>query len=80
MEHIAFTDDALKFLNQVPVLSDEARLSPEQLAIMRQCSLRHLENERRLGRGPKFEKHGRLVRYKLGTVREWMKKSEREKV
>lgn len=80
MEQIAFNDEALKFLSQVDGLTDEARLSPEQLAVMRQCSLRHLENERRLGRGPKFEKHGRLVRYKLGTVREWMKKAEREKV
>jgi hypothetical protein len=77
MEQLAFTSEAVKFLKQVHQLGDEARLNEHQLAILLNCAEKTLQNERSRGCGIPFEKHGRQVRYRLGTVRDWMKKAER---
>lgn len=80
MEQIAFTDEALKFLNQVPAMSDEARLTTRQLSILINRPMSTLEEERRLGGGIPFEKLGRSVRYRLGTVRKHLESRQKERL
>lgn len=80
MEQIAFTDEALKFLEQVPNLSDEARLTTKQLSILTNRPMSTLEEARRLGGGIPFEKVGRSVRYRLGTVRKHLEEHQKERL
>jgi len=47
-------------------------LSTKQLARMLNMSHRSLENMRQRGEGPRFIKVGRMVRYLLKDVMEWI--------
>jgi hypothetical protein len=50
----------------------ESRLNPEQAAKVRGVSLSKENKDRMTGDGPPFEKYGRTVRYRYGTLLEWM--------
>jgi hypothetical protein len=50
----------------------ESRLTPEQAAKVRGISLSKLNKDRCFGAGPPFEKAGRTVRYRYGTLLQWM--------
>lgn len=50
----------------------ESRLTPKQSARVRGISLSKDNKDRMMGDGPPFEKHGRAVRYRYGTLLEWM--------
>lgn len=54
----------------------EATGIAEAMGIM-EASVKFLEEERSRGVGIPFEKHGRLVRYRLGTIQEHFEKLRR---
>jgi hypothetical protein len=54
------------------VFDKESRLTPEQAAKVRGISISKENKDRMFGSGPPFEKYGRTVRYRYGTLLEWM--------
>lgn len=50
----------------------ESRLNPAQAAKVRGVSLSKENKDRMTGDCPPFEKHGRAVRYRYGTLLKWM--------
>jgi excisionase family DNA binding protein len=50
----------------------ESRLTTEEAAKAMGVSVSYLNKTRLTGSGPAYEKLGRSVRYRLGTLREWM--------
>ena len=53
-------------------------LNTDQAAFYVGLSRRTLEKMRRQGRGPRFRKHGRYVRYHITDLIEWSQSSGRE--
>lgn len=47
-------------------------LTPEEVAEMRGRSVAYLAKERSAGRGPRFIRDGRVIRYALDDVRSWI--------
>jgi hypothetical protein len=67
------------FLPRRTTLYDiESRLTPEQAAKVRGISLSKLNKDRCFGGGPPFEKAGRTVRYRYGTLLAWMAAQTRQ--
>lgn len=60
-------------LANIHLLSDEVRITTEQLAMLLQLEPNTLEILRCRKRGIPYEKIGGAGRYKLGTVREYLK-------
>jgi hypothetical protein len=54
------------------VYNPESRLTPEQAAKVRGISLSKENKDRMTGDGAPFEKYGRTVRYRYGTLLDWM--------
>jgi predicted DNA-binding transcriptional regulator AlpA len=52
--------------------SPESRLTTEEAAEVMGLSMSCLHKQRLYGRGPTFEKLGRAVRYRHGTLLDWM--------
>jgi hypothetical protein len=50
----------------------ESRLSTEEAAKAMNCSVSNLNKSRVFGTGPKYEKIGRLVRYRYGSLLDHM--------
>lgn len=53
-------------------IDDDALLTTDQLAELRNVPSNRIEKERLTGDGPPFVKDGRLVRYRLGDYRAWV--------
>ncbi|MCR2801171.1 hypothetical protein QNO21_07610 [Microbacterium sp. zg-Y818] len=51
-------------------------LRPAQIAMLRERSIHFLANERSGGRGPRYIRDGRSIRYRLGDVLDWLKMQE----
>ena len=51
-------------------------MTTKELARHLNISHRTLENMRQLGKGPKYYKLGRMVRYDLSEARAWVKRPE----
>jgi hypothetical protein len=49
-----------------------ALFSQETIAAIRQCSIATVERDRWAGKGVKFIKIGRLVRYRKKDIQEWL--------
>jgi hypothetical protein len=54
------------------VYNPESRLTPEQAAKVRGISLSKENKDRMTGDGAPYEKYGRTVRYRYGTLLDWM--------
>jgi hypothetical protein len=54
------------------VYNPESRLTPEQAAEVLNISVSKANKDRMTGDGPPYEKSGRTVRYRYGTLLEWM--------
>ena len=53
-------------------LPDEVFLPPAPAARMIHCGESHLAHMRVSGKGPRFHKRGKLVRYKVADIRSWL--------
>jgi hypothetical protein len=66
-------DTLLALLSDRAKLSDDLWITPKQLSMLLGRSVDQLEEDRKVGNPPAFMKpHERLVRYRLGTVRDFM--------
>ncbi|MCR2801170.1 hypothetical protein QNO21_07605 [Microbacterium sp. zg-Y818] len=64
-------------LTALPALTDRAALlRPEQVADIRQRTVSYLAKERTARRGPRYIRDGRMIRYRLGDVLDWLKMQE----
>lgn len=56
----------------VPISADKLIISPPQLCAHIGVQLQTLSNWRMLGRGPKYIRVGRLIRYRMKDVEAWL--------
>jgi hypothetical protein len=55
-----------------PTAQLDTLLTPEEVAEMRGRSLNYLAKERTAGRGPRFIRDGRVIRYAADDVQAWL--------
>jgi len=62
--------------NRLWSLTNDAWVSPPQMAIMLNISVSRLAQLRSLGGGPPFTKRGNLIRYNIGKGKSWLADKE----
>lgn len=70
------SDDSVLYLRPLPS-DDDALIPSRQMPGHIGISAQTLANWRNAGKGPKYIKIGRMVAYRVGTVRDWLAKQQR---